>query len=139
QMKKSIQEEPTQEKLDKMFKAIDTLQAKSSILEHKNKGLENAILLDKKSKGKKRRLNLQGEDACKAQFWSTEEVLEAKARLQAKEEAEEQEKAAKAEKKASTEATRKQKEKEKKEKAIETAIARQLAKEAKAQKQIEDR
>src|SRR5437764_14701167 len=91
-MKLSIKEEPTQEKLDKMFKAIDTLQAKSSILKHKNKGLENAILLDKKLKGKKRKLNLQREDACKAQFWSTEEVLEAKARLQAKDEAEEQEK-----------------------------------------------
>jgi hypothetical protein len=68
QMKKSIKEEPTQEKMDKIFKAIDTLQAKSSILEHTNKGLENAILLDKKTKGKKRRLNMQGEDACKAQF-----------------------------------------------------------------------
>ena len=52
-MKKSIKEEPTKEKLDKIFNAIDTLQAKSSILEHKNKGLENAILLDKKSKGRR--------------------------------------------------------------------------------------
>jgi hypothetical protein len=69
-MKKSIKEEPIQEKIDKMFKAVDTLQAKASILKHKNKGLENAILLDKKTKGKKRKLNLQREDACKAQLWS---------------------------------------------------------------------
>jgi hypothetical protein len=67
-MKKSMKEEPTQEKMEKMFKAIDTLQAKASILEHKNKGLEDAILLNKKTKGKKRKLNLQGEDACKAQL-----------------------------------------------------------------------
>jgi hypothetical protein len=66
QMKKSIKEEPTQETMEKIFKAIDTLQAKSSILEHHNKGLENAILLDKKTKGKKRKLNMQGEDSCKA-------------------------------------------------------------------------
>jgi hypothetical protein len=78
-MKKSIKEELTQEKIKKIFKAINTLQAKSSIFEHHNKGLENAILLDKKTKGKKRKLNLQREDASKAQFWSTEEVLEAKA------------------------------------------------------------
>jgi hypothetical protein len=57
-MKKSIKEEPTQEKIEKIFKAIDTLQAKASILEHYNKGLENAIKLDKKTKGKKRKLNM---------------------------------------------------------------------------------
>ena len=99
QMKKSIKEEPTQEKMDKVFKAIDTLQAKASILEHKNKGLENAILLDKKTKGKKRKLNLQGGDACEPQFWSAEEVLEAQAQLQAKDDEEEQKKVAKAQKK----------------------------------------
>lgn len=124
QMKKSVKEEPTQEKMDKIFKAIDTLQAKSSILEHKNKGLENAILLDKKTKGKKRKLNMQGGDACNAQFWSTEEVLEAQARLAAKDEEEEQKKVEKAQKKASAEAMRKQKEKDKKEKTLERAIAR---------------
>ena len=139
QMKKSMKEEPTQEKMDKMFKAINTLQAKASILEHKNKGLENAIQLDKKTKGKKRKLNLQGEDACKAQLWSTEEVLEAQARLQAKDDAEEQEKVDKAQRKANAKAIRKQKEIDKQEKAIQTAVARQLAKEARAWKQIEER
>jgi hypothetical protein len=123
QMKKSIKEEPTQEKMDKIFKAIDTLQAKSSILEHTNKGLESAILLDKKTKGKKRKLNLQGEDASKAQFWSIEEVLKAQAELKAKDNKEEQEKVAKAQRKASAEATRKQKEKDKQDKAIENAVA----------------
>jgi hypothetical protein len=54
--------------MKKIFKAIDTLQAKSSIFKYYNKGLENAILLDKKTKRKKRRLNIQGKDACKAQF-----------------------------------------------------------------------
>jgi hypothetical protein len=65
-MKKSIKEELTQEKIEKIFKAIDTLQVKASILKHHNKGLENAIKLDKKTKEKKRKLNMQGEDACKA-------------------------------------------------------------------------
>ena len=88
-------------------KAIDALQAKSSILEHKNKGLENAILLDKKTKGKKRKLNLQGEDVCKAQLWSTEEVLEAQALLKAKDDAEGQEKVDKAQRKANAEAIQK--------------------------------
>jgi hypothetical protein len=113
QMKKSIKEEPTQEKMEKIFKAIDTLQAKSSILEHHNKGLENAILLDKKTKGKKRKLNMQGEDACKAQFWSVKEVLKVQAEMKAKDDEEEQEKITKAQKKASVEAIHKQKEKEK--------------------------
>jgi len=139
QMKKSIKEEPTQEKMDKIFKAIDTLQAKSSILEHTNKGLESAIQLDKKTKGKKRKLNLQGEDASKAQFWSIGEVLEAQAQLKAKDDEEEQEKVAKAQRKASAEATRKQKEKDKQDKAIENAVARQIAKEARARRQIEER
>jgi hypothetical protein len=123
QMKKSMKEEPTQEKIEKMFKAIDTLQAKASVLEHKNKGLEDAILLDKKTKGKKRRLNLQGEDACKAQLWSTEEVLEAQALLKAKDDVEEQKKVDKAQRKANAEAIRKQKEIDKQEKAIQIAIA----------------
>jgi hypothetical protein len=57
-MKKSIKEEPTQEKMEKIFKAINTLQAKAFILKHYNKGLENAIKLDKKTKGKKRKLNM---------------------------------------------------------------------------------
>ena len=139
QMKKSIKEEPTQEKMGKVFKAIDTLQAKSSILEHKNKGLENAILLDKKTKGKKRKLNMQGGDACNALFWSTEEVLEAQAQLAAKDAEEEQKKIAKAQKKASAEATRKQKEEDKKKKVLERAIAREAAKEAKALREAEKR
>ena len=57
-MKKSIKEEPTQKKMEKIFNVIDTLQAKSSILKHHNKGLENAILLDKKTNGKKKKLNI---------------------------------------------------------------------------------
>jgi len=120
-------------------KAIDALQAKSSILEHKNKGLENAILLDKKTKGKKRKLNMQGGDACNALFWSTEEVLEAQAQLAAKDAEEEQKKVAKAQKKASAEATRKQKEEDKKKKVLERAIAREAAKEAKALREAEKR
>ena len=122
-MKKSIKEEPIQEKIEKIFKAIDILQAKSSILEHYNKGLENAILLDKKTKRKKRKLNIQGKDACKAQFWLVKEVLEVQAEMKAKDDKEEQEKIAKAQKKASAEAIYKQKEKEKQEKAIEAAVA----------------
>jgi hypothetical protein len=82
---------------------------------------------------------LQGEDACKAQLWSTEEVLKAKALLQAKDDVEEQEKVDKAQRKADAEAIRKQKEIDKQEKAIHTAIARQLAKEARARRQIEER
>ena len=138
-MKKLMKEEPTQEKIDKMFKAIDTLQAKASILEYKNKGLENAIQLDKKTKGKKRKLNLQGEDPSKAQLWSTEEVLEAQAVLQAKDDAEEQEKVDKVQRKANSKAIQKQKEIDKQEKAIQRATARQLAKEDRARKQIEKR
>ena len=125
--------------MDKIFKPIDTLQAKSAILEHKNRGLENAIVLDKKTKGKKRELNMQEGDACNAQFWSTEEVLEAQARLAAKDEEEKQKKVAKAQKKASAEAMRKRKEKDKQEKPLERAIARQAAKEAKAKGEAEKR
>ena len=93
----------------------------------------------KKAKGKKRKLNMQGEDACKAQFWSVKEVLKVQAEMKAKDDEEEQEKIAKAQKKASAEAIRKQKEKEKQEKAIEAAVARQIAKEAKARRQAEER
>jgi hypothetical protein len=82
--------------MDKGFKAINTLQAKSSILKHKNKGLENAILLNKKTKGKKRKLNMQGGDTYNALFWSTEEVLKAQAQLAAKDAEEEQKKVRKA-------------------------------------------
>ena len=120
-------------------KAIDALQAKSSILEHKNKGLENAILLDKKTKRKKRKPNMQGGDACSAQFWSTEEVPEAQAQLQAKDDEEGPKKVAKTQKKASAEAVRKQKGKDKQEKAVEEALARQAAKEARAMRQISKR
>ena len=95
-----MRQEVTRLKTEKMFKALDFLQAKASILEHKNKGLENAIQFDKKTCTKKRKLNLQGGNAGEAQLWGMEEIEQAKAILRAKDEAEEQGKLDKAAKKA---------------------------------------
>ena len=101
-------------------------------MEHKNKGLENAIQFDNKTRTKKRKLNLQGGNANEAQLWGPEEIAQAKAILQAKDDTKEQEKQNKVARKAAATALRIQKQEEKVARAIELAANRQLAKEAKA-------
>jgi hypothetical protein len=62
-IQKSIREETTQAKINKVFKALNIIAAKASIIEHKYNSLERVIKLDKATTAKKRGLNLQEGDA----------------------------------------------------------------------------
>ena len=57
----AFEDSPTQRRVNKVFKATETMATKISILEHENRGLREAIILEKKKRKKGKRLNLCGE------------------------------------------------------------------------------
>ena len=93
----AFEDSPTQRRVNKVFKATETMATKISILEHENHGLREAIILEKKKRKKGKRLNLCGEISkgvevyspvtvvCAQAYHETKEAVEA-LKLQAKEE-----------------------------------------------------
>jgi hypothetical protein len=45
----AFEDSPTQRRVNKVFKATETMATKISILEHENRGLREAIILEKRS------------------------------------------------------------------------------------------
>jgi DDE superfamily endonuclease len=128
---------PTAAKQQLLLKANERLAAEHSIAIHRCRGLEQALQLEKRKRQKGKRLNLVGEEASGAQFFSPERVRAARA-FQAQKEAEKQlELDLKAEKKAQATSKRLEKEKEKAERAVKAAEKKQLAAEQKLQKMAE--
>ena len=125
---------PTAAKQQLLFKANERLAAEYSIAIHRYRGLEQALQLEKRKRQRGKRLNLVGEEAFGAQFFSPGRVRAARA-FQAQKEAEKQlELDSKTEKKAQATTNKLQKEKEKAERATKTAEKKRLAAEQKLQK-----
>jgi DDE superfamily endonuclease len=137
QFQKSFAQSPTAAKIEQLLKANERLAVECDIAFHTTRGLEEALKLEKQKQKKGVRLNLVGEEASGAQFFSPGRVECAKA-FQASKNAEKQEELdLKAVKKAAAEAMRLQKKTEKEEQATKAAEQHQLAMEEKLQKTAE--
>ena len=85
----AFEDSPTQRRVNKVFKATETIATKISILEHENHGLREAIILEKKKRKKGKRLNLYREISegvevysliivgCIVVYYKTKETIEA--------------------------------------------------------------
>jgi hypothetical protein len=131
---------PSQNKTDLLERAVFRLAVQNEVVSHENRGLRFAITQEKQRRQRGKRLNLVGdEEDGKAQFFSPQRILAAKAYQEHKEQAQEEDKLQKAQKKEAAAAKRKQKEEEKQNRAHrrqEEAVQRNLRKkEAEIQKQ----
>jgi hypothetical protein len=118
---KSFLSSPTAAKTKLLLKANERLAAEHSIAIHVNRGLEQAMKLEKRKRRRGKRLDLVGEEASGAQFFSPGHVQAARD-FQALKEAEKQVKLdEKTDKKAKAAAVKLQKEKNKIERAIKVA------------------
>jgi hypothetical protein len=70
--------DPTTQKVEVLFHVTESLAAKVSVLEHVNKGLRNAIELQKKKGRKGKRLNLCGEESKGVEAYSPNKVVAAR-------------------------------------------------------------
>lgn len=75
---KSFKHSPTAAKVEKLLKANELLAAQHSIDQHIHRGLEEALKLEKRNRKKGTKLNLLGEEACGAQFFSLGRVQAAR-------------------------------------------------------------
>lgn len=128
---------PTALKQQLLFKANERLAAEHSIAIHRCRGLEQALKLEKRKRQRGKRLNLLGEEASGAQFFSPARVAAARA-FQAQKEADKQlEIESKTKKKAQATTMKVRKEKEKAERAVKASEKKQLAVEEKLRKAVE--
>jgi len=134
---RSYQYSPTAAKTEKLLKANERLAAQHSIDQHIYRELENAFKIEKRNRRKGKKLNLLGEEACGAQFFSPGRVQAARERHATKEADKQLELDEKAEKKASALSAKLQKEAEKAKRAIEKGEKRQLAMKEKLRKATE--
>jgi hypothetical protein len=75
---------PTKQGLCKVIKANETNAARAAIVEHRAEGLKEALQMEKKKRRRGKKLNLLGEEAGKAQFFGTGEVMAIQARADKK-------------------------------------------------------
>jgi len=129
--------DPTANKLQKIFHALERLSAQHSIDEHEKRGLAKALKLEKKKRQRGKRLNLLGEEDVGPQFFSPSRVRAAREFQCAKDAAEKQQKIDKAAKKAEAAVLRAQREAERKEKALQRSQQKQAALAEKERKRAE--
>lgn len=84
QFTKTFAKVPTKEAFRKLIKANESNAAKAAIAAHRADGLKEALQWEKKKRCRGKKLNLTGEEAGKAQFFSTAEVMCAQSREDAK-------------------------------------------------------
>jgi hypothetical protein len=120
QFSKTFAKRPTKEAFRKLIKANESNAAKAAIAEHRAKGFKEALTWEKKKRRRGKKLNLTREEAGKAQFFGTVEVIRAQAREDAKE--------------AQAEQAKLDKEKQKEEKAVAKAVKEALAEQEKIRK-----
>jgi hypothetical protein len=126
---------PTEQKLQKLFKANEQLAAQHSVDEHTKKGLIESLKREKKSHNRGKRLNLLGEEDTGPQLFSTPRVRAAQDFQAAKKAEEEKERARIASKKAASAVKKAREEAAKADRALQLA----LAKEAKDQIEAENK
>ena len=61
----------------KLIKANEINASQAAIAKHQVEGLKEALVIEKKKRKRGKKLNLIGEDAGKAQWFGTEEILQA--------------------------------------------------------------
>jgi Skp family chaperone for outer membrane proteins len=130
---KAYWDDPSKAKLKKLFRANETLAARTSIAEHRARNLQEALQIEKKKRQRGKRLNLCGKETSGAQWYGVPEVQEARAYTAAQTAKEEQEKLDKENKKIEAEIKRQAKEADKKAKALQRDIARQATQAKKAE------
>jgi hypothetical protein len=109
---------PTTRKLDRIFKSARVLFAQVSILKKENKGLVEALALEKNKHKKGRRLNLCGEESSGVKIYTPGKVVAVREYIEAKdaqEQAELEAKEARKVQRAANTLVRKQKQAEKEE------------------------
>jgi hypothetical protein len=78
QFQRSYRQNPTQEKLIKLFRANEALAAEALIQQFRAKGLEEALVLEKKKRQHGKRLGLTGKEVKGTQFFGVEEIQKAR-------------------------------------------------------------
>jgi hypothetical protein len=121
-------------KLKKLMRANETLLARTAIAEHRARGLQQALQIEKSKRKRGKKLNLAGDDTSHGQWFGVEEILRAKAKLQEKTAQEEAAAAGKEAQKIEKEVKKRQQEQEKVAKAVQRDIKRQAREEEKAEK-----
>jgi hypothetical protein len=135
--KRAYKADPTADKLQKVFHALERLSAQHLIDEHKKRGLAKALKLEKKKRQRGKRLNLLGEDDVGLQFFSPARVRAAREFQSAKDAVERQQKIDKATKKAEAAVLRAQRDAERQEKALQRSMQRQAVLAEKERKRAE--
>lgn len=126
-IRRFLRTSPSLQKLAILERMVLRLAANYEIQNHENKGLRNAIIIEKKRRTRGVRLDLTGENADgKPQFYSPTKVVKALAFQETRKAAEEEEKRQKALRKEQAICKRQQRDANKQE----AAVQRQLAKEA---------
>jgi hypothetical protein len=143
QFNKAILKSPSKEMIRKLIKANEVNSSQAAIAQHQVKGLKEALVTEKKKRKKGKKLNLIGEDAGKAQWFGTEEILRANQLEDEKEVRivkEKQDKITKKDQAAIDRAVKAaQKKQEKEERAIQRAVDAQAKKDRRAQKVLDNR
>ena len=137
QVHRQFRNSPSELILQKILRANKRLAAANSIEQHLNKALQDAIKNERKRRKRGKRLNLLGEEASGAQFFSPAQVQRARAWQVAKDNEEAQRQQGIIDRKALTAAKKQQREKEKAERAAAATEKRRVAAETKAAKQAE--
>ncbi|KAF8851539.1 hypothetical protein BDZ45DRAFT_144088 [Acephala macrosclerotiorum] len=66
-----------EEAVDDMFEIMLKGFSKISILQHENRGLRNAIIMEQKKRKRGKRLDLKGEESSRMEAWSPSKVVKA--------------------------------------------------------------
>ena len=143
QFNKAILKSPSKDMIRKLIKANEINASQAAIAKHQVEGLKEALVIEKKKRKRGKKLNLIGEDAGKAQWFGTEEILRAN-KLEDEKEAriiqEKQDKIAKKDQAAVDRAIKAaQKKQEKEERAIQRVVDTQAKKERRAQEVLNNR
>lgn len=129
---------PTLQKVAILERAVLRLATRFEIQTHENRGLRAAIMIEKKRRNHRKRLNLLGEETNAApQFFSPQKVLSARAYQESKEAAEQEEKRQKALRKEEAACQRQKLQAEKQEAAVQRQLRREANKEAKAAEKVQ--
>lgn len=134
---RAYKEDPTEEKLEVIFRANEKLAAQHEVDEHVKRGLLNVLNEEKKRRRKGKRLNLLGEEDVGPQLFSPGRIQAAKTFQKEKEDAMEQEKLKKIERKAAAEAARQQRDQEKKDRMLERQMKKEVLEQNRAKIQAE--
>ena len=77
---------PSYDKVEILFRVVTSLATQASIADHRAKGLEEALQLEKKKRQRSKKLGLNGKDVVEAQLFGVDEIQEAR-EFQARKEA----------------------------------------------------